>query len=82
MLQAGQWFRVDRDGAALAHAFRNSVVSLSSPLPEVPAKRITLAQGVKDAPVVLHQRADVGPRQTLRRLFTGLFALRTTAGYG
>ena len=82
MLQAGQWFRVERDGAALAHAFRNSVVSLSSPLPEVPAERITLAQSHDAAPVVLHRRAHSRPRHALRKFFASVFALRATAGYG
>jgi len=31
VLCAGHWFRVERGGAAIAHAFRRSVVSLSSP---------------------------------------------------
>jgi DUF2917 family protein len=42
VLQAGQWFRLDRGGATLAHAFQNSVVSLSSQAPDVAAPRVTL----------------------------------------
>jgi hypothetical protein len=82
MLQAGQWFRVERGGATLAHAFRNSVVSLSSPQPEVPAERITLAYHPKSAPVLLHRRAGSGLRQALRRWVAGLLAPLSTPGYG
>ncbi|HEY6967106.1 MAG TPA: DUF2917 domain-containing protein [Burkholderiales bacterium] len=42
VLQAGQWFRLDRGGATLAHAFRNSVISLSSRAPDAAAPRVTL----------------------------------------
>jgi len=82
MLQAGQWFRVERDGAALAHAFRNTVISLSSPQPEVPAERITLTYHPKASPVLLHRRAEARPFQALRRFLAGLSVPRTTSGYG
>ena len=36
VLGAGQSFRVDRDGATLAQAFRRSVVSLTPPAPRIP----------------------------------------------
>jgi hypothetical protein len=42
VLQAGQRFRLDRGGATLAHAFRRSVVSLSSQAPDAAAPRVTL----------------------------------------
>jgi len=35
VLGAGQSFRVDRDGATLAQAFRRSVVSLTPPAPRI-----------------------------------------------
>lgn len=42
VLQAGQWFRLDRGGATLAHAFQNSVISLSPQAPNAAAPRVTL----------------------------------------
>lgn len=55
VLQTGQWFRLDRGGAALAHAFRRSVVSLSSSVREAPAQSITLVP--RDAaPKLLYAR--------------------------
>jgi uncharacterized cupin superfamily protein len=82
MLQAGQWFRVERDGAALAHAFRNSVVSLSSPVPEVPAERIALSYHHNSTPVVLHRRAESAPGHVLRQFLAGLSLRRATGGFG
>jgi hypothetical protein len=76
VLQAGQWFRLDRGGAALAHAFRRSVVSLSSPTPEGPARRILLAQGDAGTPVVLHRSRESRLRRALRRLLDSLFPPR------
>ena len=34
LLGAGQTFRIERDGATLAHAFQRSLVSLSPPAPQ------------------------------------------------
>lgn len=79
MLQAGQWFRVARGGAAIAHAFRRSVVSLSAPTPEVPAERITFTRNRAEEPVVLHQRSGQGTLQSLRRFIAGLRLPRTSA---
>jgi hypothetical protein len=61
MLTAGQSFQVDRGGAALAHAFRRSVISLSSPGGEVQARRVTLVQSGASAPVLLHKRGRFEP---------------------
>lgn len=61
MLTAGQSFQVDRNGAALAHAFRRSIVSLSSPEGEVQARRVTLVPSQASAPLLLHKRARFAP---------------------
>lgn len=79
VLQAGQWFRLDRGGAALAHACRRSVVSLSSGIPEAPERQVTLLPGGKDVPVVLHRGAQPAPQGVLRRLFNRCFAPRHAA---
>jgi hypothetical protein len=76
MLQSGQWFRVERGGVSLAHAFRRSVVSLSAPTPEVPAERISLTRTRGEAPAVLHQRADSPAWQAMRRLVASVLAHR------
>ena len=76
MLQAGQWFRVDRGGLAIAHAFRHSVVSLSAPSPDVPAERVTFSRGRGDTPAVLHQRGDTGTWQGIRRFVSAVLTQR------
>lgn len=81
VLQAGQWFRLDCGGAALAHAFQRSVVSLSSPTPEVAARSILLAQGRADTPAVLHRSSESRLRRALRRLFDNLFPPRPAAAH-
>jgi hypothetical protein len=79
VLQAGQWFRLDLGGAALVHAFRRSVVSLSASAPEAPARRITLQRGDSNAPAVLHRSGGSRTRRALRRLLDGIFAPRPAA---
>jgi hypothetical protein len=79
MLQAGQWFRLDRGGATIAHAFKRSLVSLSSPSPEVPARRIELARNRWQPAVVLHRDAEAPARRALRRLLSLLFPPRPSA---
>jgi len=74
LLRAGQWFRVDRGGAAVAHAFRRSVVSLSSPTPEIPARKIALVHPRGAMPEVLHRAEGSRVGQALRRLLAGLVA--------
>ncbi len=74
LLRAGHWFRVDRGGAAVAHAFRRSVVSLSSPTPEIPAKRIALVHPRGALPEVLHRADGSRAGQMMRRLLAGLMA--------
>ena len=77
MLLAGQSFYVERGGAALVHAFRRSTVSLSSPWPDLPARKVTLTRTGASAPVVLHQRRRMQPLAEMFR-FLGT-TLRTAA---
>ena len=79
VLQAGQWFHLDRDGAALAHAFRRSVVSLSSSAPGAASRRATLLPGGGAVPVVAHPGAVPAARGALRRLFSRFFPPRAAA---
>jgi hypothetical protein len=79
VLQAGQWFRLDRGGAALAHACRRSVVSLSSGVPEAPERQVTLLPGGKAVPVVLHRGAQPQARGAVRRFYDHFFPPRPAA---
>ena len=79
VLQAGQWFRLERGGTALAHAFRRSVVSLSSAARDAPARSVTLLRGGRNAPVVLHRATESRARSRLRRLLGLLFPPRPAA---
>lgn len=79
VLQAGQWFRVDRGGATLAHAFRRSVVSLSYSRPEVPVRSIMLLRGPHHAPSELHRGVESGARHALRRMLGHLLGPRPAA---
>jgi len=80
MLRAGHWFRVERGGAAIAHAFRHSVVSLSSPTPDVSAQSISVVHPRGALPTVLHRAGGSRAGQALRRWLAGLLAPLTTAG--
>jgi hypothetical protein len=79
LLRAGQRFRVERDGAAIAHAFQRASVSLSSPTPDIPAQRISLVHPRGAIPEVLRQRAGSRPWQALRKFLAALFAPRPSA---
>ena len=79
VLHAGQWFRLERGGAALAHAFRRSVVSLSSSSPDSARRRVTLLPGGQSLPVLLHQGSHPRARLRLRRLLELLFPPRPAA---
>ena len=74
VLQAGQAFRVDRGGATIAYAFRPSLVSLSSPTPDVPVRQISLIGGTAQSPVILHRDGEPRTLQILRRLMGAIFA--------
>ena len=58
VLGTGQSFRVDRDGATLAQAFRRSVVSLTPPAPRIPALSAWVAKLL--APLTEQAHADQG----------------------
>ena len=76
VLQPGQWFRIERGGAALAHAFRRSIVSLSSSAPEAPGRRVTLLPGGAHVPVVLHGNGDSRARRAWRGVLDLIFPPR------
>ncbi len=80
MLLAGQWFRLDRDGTAIAHSFRRSVVTMTAPDPDWHARRIVLTKGAAAAPVVLHREAVSRARHALRRFRSRLFGPDADAG--
>ena len=56
LLGSGESFRIERGGAALAHALRRSRVSLSHASPS-PAQRVVLTRAGSPAALVLHQRS-------------------------
>jgi hypothetical protein len=77
LLKAGEWHRLERDGAAVVYALKRSVLTLTAPEPEYYARRIVLARAGSAAPVVLYSAARVrglhlGAR--LRQLWSSLFA--------
>jgi hypothetical protein len=80
LLAAGQWHRIERNGAALVYALKRSVVTLTAPAPEYYARRIVLAKAGSPQPVVLYSSRRVrvsrlsALAQRLRRAWSGLFA--------
>ena len=80
LLRAGQGFRIDRGGRAIAHAFRRSVVSLSSPTPGISAQSISLVHPRGALPTVLHRAEGSRAGQALRRMLAGLLAPITSSG--
>ncbi len=77
---AGQWHRVERNGAFLAYALKRSVVTLTAPAPQHYARRIVLAKAGSPQPVVLYSRHRervrrlAGFAQRLRQAWSGLLA--------
>lgn len=67
-LGAGDWFRLDRDGVAIAQATRRSTVTLTAPQHELYARRIALAKAGTGASIELYSAAKP------RRFWTGWFA--------
>jgi hypothetical protein len=67
-LGAGDWFRLDRDGVAIAQATRRSTVTLTAPAPELYARRIALAKAGTGISTELYSAAKG------RRFWTGWFA--------
>ena len=69
-LRAGSWFRLDRDGVAVAHATERSTVTLTAAQPQLYAARIAL--GPVELYSAAREKAPLAAR--LRRFWTGLFA--------
>jgi len=80
VLAAGQWHRIERDGAALVYALKRSVVTLTAPAPEYYARRIVLAKAGSPKPMVLYSSRRVRMNrlnafaQRLRQAWSGLLA--------
>jgi len=80
ILKAGQWHRLERQGAAVGYALDRSVVTLTAPEPAQYARRILVVKTGSAAPVELynasqervHWFAQLAAR--LRRRWAGLFA--------
>lgn len=56
-LAAGDWFRLDRDGVAIAAATSRSTISLTAPQPELYAKRVALAKAGTGVQVEIYSAA-------------------------
>jgi hypothetical protein len=72
VLTAGQWHRLNRDGAALLQSFQRSVLGLSAAEPWTGARRVELRRAGTE-PVVLHRAGRTQPWQALRRLVAACF---------
>lgn len=71
----GEWFRLDRQGVAVAHATQRTVMSITAPIPERFAKRIVLAKAGSALPIELYAAAArASLRARLLRFWAGLFA--------
>lgn len=85
IVRAGEWHRLERDGAAVGYALERSVVTLTAPAPEGFARRIVLTRAGSSQPVTLYDAArerSFGAR--LRRWWVTLFASHarpSTAAY-
>lgn len=80
MLKAGDWFRLDRNGAAIAYAFKRSVLTLTAPEPEYYAERIQLFRAGTSEPMLLYSANGARAASVtafiarLRRRWANLFA--------
>jgi hypothetical protein len=73
---AGEWFRLDRQGAAIAHATQRTVMTIAAPGPELYARRIVLAKAGSALPVELYSAAAAQPSLgALLRRFWSSFSL-------
>ena len=76
ILKAGEWHRLERQGAAIGYALERSLVTLTAPEPSQYARRIVLIKAGSDTPVELYSAAQeraVGFAVRLRRIWAGLF---------
>jgi hypothetical protein len=74
IVRQGEWYRLERDGAALCYALQRCVVTLTAPAPVDFARRILLQRAGATEPVELYNAARErtwGFRARLRRLFAG-----------
>jgi hypothetical protein len=83
---AGEWFRLDRQGVAVASALERTVVTLTAPEPELYARRIALSRAGSALPVELYaaDRARAPLAARVRQFWAGLFEPRarpTTAAF-
>lgn len=73
---AGQWFRLDRNGLAVASALRRTTLTITAPAPELYAERVTLSRSGSRVAEVLYcaasAKASLGAR--LQRFWGRLFA--------
>lgn len=77
ILRAGEWHRLERQGAAIGYALERSMVTLTAPEPAYYARRIVLIKAGGAAPVELYDAARdraAGFGARWRRLWLGLFA--------
>ena len=77
LLRAGEWHRLERQGAAIGYALERSLVTLTAPEPARYARRILLIKAGTDTPVELYSAAReraVGLAVRLRLVWTRLFA--------
>jgi hypothetical protein len=68
-LAAGGWFRLERDGNAVAQALSRTVVSITAPTPEHYAQRIALTRAGTDTPVEIHSAEKARPSFATRLQF-------------
>lgn len=76
ILKPGEWYRLERGGAAIAYALQRATITLTAPEPAYYARRIQLTRPGA-APVELYSAARERGRGLglrLRRLWAGLFA--------
>jgi len=82
LLRAGDWHRLEREGAAIGYALERSTLTLTAPEPEQFARRIVLIMAGTAAPVELYDAAHARKRglaERLRRVWFGLFAPQARA---
>ena len=56
-LEAGSWFRLDRDGVAIASSLERTTLTITAPQPELYAERIALTKAGSATPVELYSAA-------------------------
>lgn len=77
ILRAGEWHRVERNGATVAYALQRATVTLTAPEPSHYARRIVLLRAGSRAPVALYDAAREdrgGSAARARRFWAALFA--------